>query len=119
VLLGLHTSAVANFQEPPQVSRQCSGTFVLRTLLAWDIWVYSRACNSGSMLIKTSQSTMSRLPGCRFRAAAEHNHASAQYGLGYMHLVGHGVAMNHRKAYKYFSSAAEQVWRLPHACCFA
>jgi Sel1 repeat len=57
--------------------------------------------------------------GCRFRAAAEHNHASAQYGLGYMHLVGHGVAMNHRKAYKYFSSAAEQVWRLPkghHLC---
>ena len=46
---------------------------------------------------------------CRFRAAVEHNHASAQYGLGYMHLVGHGVAMNHRKAYKYFSSAAEQV----------
>ncbi len=45
----------------------------------------------------------------RFRAAAEHNHAGAQYGLGYMHLAGHGVAMDHRKAYKYFSSAAEQV----------
>lgn len=26
-----------------------------------------------------------------------------------MHLAGHGVAMDHRKAYKYFSSAAEQV----------
>lgn len=45
----------------------------------------------------------------RFRAAAEQNHAGAQYGLGYMHLAGHGVAMDHRKAYKYFSAAAEQV----------
>lgn len=53
--------------------------------------------------------------GCRFRAAAEHNHASAQYGLGYMHLVGHGVAMNHRKAYKHFSSAAEQARSTKHA----
>ena len=45
----------------------------------------------------------------RFRAAAEHNHAGALYGLGYMHLTGHGVPVDHKKAYKHFSSAAELV----------
>ena len=73
-------------------------------------WGQTRICNSDGMLVNTH---MWDRTGCRFRAAAEHNHASAHYGLGYMHLVGHGVAMNHRKAYKYFSSAAEQVRRLP------
>jgi hypothetical protein len=44
-----------------------------------------------------------------FRLAAEKNHPSAQYGLGYMHLSGYGVAKDAKKAFKFFSSASELV----------
>ena len=34
---------------------------------------------------------------------------SALFGLGYMYLAGYGVVLDHRKAFKYFSQAAEQA----------
>ena len=37
------------------------------------------------------------------------NVPSALFGLGYMYLAGYGVALDHRKAFKYFSQAAEQA----------
>jgi Sel1 repeat len=45
------------------------------------------------------------------KAKDANNHPSALYGLGYMHLSGYGVPMDHRKAFKFFSAAAEQVGR--------
>ncbi len=38
------------------------------------------------------------------------NVPSALFGLGYMYLAGYGVVLDHRKAFKYFSQAAEQAW---------
>ena len=41
------------------------------------------------------------------------NVPSALFGLGYMYLAGYGVVLDHRKAFKYFSQAAEQARLLP------
>ena len=64
------------------------------------------------------QATPPRWSGSGRRA--EKNQASALYGLGYMHLSGMGVPRDARKAFKYFTLAAEQV-RLPApeagSCC--
>jgi SEL1 protein len=44
-----------------------------------------------------------------FKQAAERNHPSALFGLGYLHLSGFGVPKDAKKAFKYFTAAAEQV----------
>lgn len=44
-----------------------------------------------------------------FKQAAEKNHPSALYGLGYLHLAGFGVPKDAKKAFKYFTAAGEQV----------
>ncbi len=44
-----------------------------------------------------------------FDRAARRNHPSGQYGLGYLHLSGYGVPKDAKKAFKYFTSASEQV----------
>lgn len=44
-----------------------------------------------------------------FRQAAEQDHPSALYGLGYLHLAGYGVPKDHRKALRYFETAVKQV----------
>jgi len=49
-----------------------------------------------------------------FKQAAEKNHPSALYGLGYAHLGGLGVPKDAKKAFKYFTAAGEQVNHILH-----
>ncbi|MBQ9771228.1 MAG: SEL1-like repeat protein [Lentisphaeria bacterium] len=43
-----------------------------------------------------------------FRAAAERNHAGAQFNLGDCYYDGHGVSQSHEEAIKWYRKAAEQ-----------
>ena len=44
-----------------------------------------------------------------FQKAANLGHPSGLYGLGYMHLRGHGMPVDHAQAFKHFSAATEKV----------
>ena len=46
-----------------------------------------------------------------FQAAAEAGNPSGQFGLGYMHLTGHGMEQDYRTAFKLFQHASEAVRR--------
>lgn len=44
-----------------------------------------------------------------FQKAANLGHPSGLYGLGYMHLKGQGMPVDHAQAFKHFSAATEKV----------
>jgi TPR repeat protein len=48
-----------------------------------------------------------------FQSAAEEGNPSAQYGLGYMYLVGEGVDQDQDKALKLFTSVSQSGTSLP------
>ena len=75
--------------------------------------VMTRKRRSYSAVIQQAPALPRSAPWCADACSDPQNVPSALFGLGYMYLAGYGVVLDHRKAFKYFSQAAEQARLLP------